>query len=43
MIKQNLMLRLNKITQRTILILLILGGGAVAFAFGIILTHMIAS
>jgi len=43
MIKQNFLLGLNRITLWTLFILVVLGGGAVVFMCGIILTHMIAS
>jgi len=43
MIKQNFLISLNRITLWTLFILVVLGGGAVVFMFGIILTHTIAS
>ena len=43
MIKQNFLISLNRITLWTLFILVVLGGGAVVFMFGIILTKMIAS
>jgi hypothetical protein len=41
--KQDYIKRINMITQWTLLVLIIFGGGAVVFILGIILTYMIAS